>query len=172
MDSRNIRALILCIASVFVAEGCDERAPERVPIAGTVLIDGEPLTTGTIRFVPASGRPASSAILADGSFVLAAESVDRVTQPGVPPGEYRVQIASSVIVDDETIRWNVPQKYADFRTSGLVVNVAEPAEDLLIELSWSEDENPDSSDESGAAGTDQPVDSEADDSTRHERSEQ
>jgi len=118
------------------AGGCGPNSEQRVPVAGRVLIDGQPLTSGTIRFVPESGRPASSAIMADGSFDLASESVNRVSEMGVPRGKYRVQVSASNIVDDETIRWNAPEKYADFRTSGLDVTIDRPTDDLLVELTW------------------------------------
>lgn len=127
---------LICLLPAVACNGCGRGGPERVPVAGIVTIDGEPLATGTIRFVPEIGRPASSTILSDGSFVLADESVRRESENGLPPGKYRVQVASSEVVDDETIRWNAPQKYADFRTSGLIVQVDQAIEDLAIELTW------------------------------------
>ena len=116
--------------------GCEQVAIERVPVAGKVLIDGQPLTAGTIRFVPKSGRPASSAILSDGSFELASESVDRSVATGIPRGTYRVQVSASKVVDEETVEWKAPAAYADFRTSGLNVTIDKPTRDLLIELTW------------------------------------
>ena len=54
------------------------------------------------------------------------------------PGSYRVQVASSKIVDDKTIQWNAPAKYADFRTSDLAVVIEKPTNDLRIQLSSDE----------------------------------
>jgi len=127
---------VLLVGISCCAGGCGPDSQQRVPLAGRVLIDGQPLTSGTIRFVPESGRPASSAIMADGSFDLASESINRVSELGVPRGKYRVQVSALNIVDDETIRWNAPEKYADFRTSGLDVTIDRPTDDLLIELTW------------------------------------
>ena len=141
------------------AGGCGQNADQRVPVAGRVLIDGQPLTGGTIRFVPEAGRPASSAIMADGSFDLASESVQRASEAGVPPGSYRVQVSASKIVDDETIHWNAPEKYADFRTSGLSVTIDKPTDDLVIELSWEDAGATDESD--GSAGGKDPPESKA-----------
>jgi hypothetical protein len=144
-------AQLIAVTLAIGMVGCADSALEPVPVAGTVLIDGQPLARGTIRFVPKVGRPASSKIQADGSFDLAAESVDRPNVVGVPPGTYRVQVSSSNIIDDETIQWQAPQHYADFRTSGLEVVVAQPISDLFIELNSdkTEDKNskapPDSS---------------------------
>jgi hypothetical protein len=125
--------------TALAGTGCEQAAVERVPVAGKVLIDGQPLTEGTIRFVPELGRPASSAILADGSFELASDSVDRSSQLGIPRGTYRVQVTASKILDEETVEWKAPAAYADFRTSGLNVTVDRPTRDLLIELTWSGD---------------------------------
>jgi hypothetical protein len=130
---RNLTLILLAVAASSVV-GCAESLPQPVPVEGTVTLDGRPLGSGTIRFVPELGRPASSKILEDGSFDLAGESVDRASTDGVPPGKYRVQVSSSNIVDDQTIHWNAPQHYADFRTSGLEVVIAEPTSDLVIEL--------------------------------------
>jgi hypothetical protein len=114
--------------------GCGDNTSEPVPVAGVVTIDGAPLDGGTIQFVPKVGRPASSKVLADGSFDLASESVNTVATSGVLPGVYRVQVSSSEIIDDQTIRWKIPQRYADFRTSGLQVTISGPTDGLLIEL--------------------------------------
>jgi hypothetical protein len=114
--------------------GCGRSVSERVPVSGQVLIDGRPLTSGTIEFVPEAGRPSSAAIQADGHFELASESVGRTKEIGAAPGRYRVLVASSKIVDEKTIQWNAPAKYADFRTSGLEVTINNPMNDLQIKL--------------------------------------
>ncbi len=128
-----MRFLLILSAAVSLT-GCGESQLKLVPVTGTVYIDGEPLDGGTIRFVPEVGRPASSNILNDGTFKIAAKSIDSATKLGLKPGTYRVQIASSEIVDDETIHWKAPQHYADFRTSGLEVVVDGSTADLKIEL--------------------------------------
>jgi hypothetical protein len=134
--------LAICIA------GCSESTVEPVRVAGMVLIDAKPLDGGTISFVPKVGRPASSTILPDGSFDMAAESIDRTSQAGVMPGIYRVQVSASKIVDDQTIEWKAPQHYADFRTSGLEVVVERPVSDLVFELTSEVDEAPGAADDS------------------------
>jgi hypothetical protein len=118
--------------------GCGGAAMERFPVSGEVLIDGRPLGSGNIRFVPEEGRPSSAAIQSDGRFELTSESVGRTKEIGVAPGRYRVQVASSKIIDDKTIQWNAPAKYADFRTSDLAVVIEKPTNDLRIQLSSDE----------------------------------
>jgi len=128
--------------AVITALGCRASEAERVPVMGRVQVDGRPLASGVIRFVPESGRPASSAILADGSFNLALESVGQRSEPGIPRGVYRVQVSSSKILSDESMEWNVAKKYADFRTSGLVVTIDGPNENLAIDLTWAGEQQP------------------------------
>ena len=65
---RYMKLLVICVA-VAGLPGCTE-PPTRFPVAGTVTIDGKPLPTGSIQFVPANGRPVAGKILSDGSFRL------------------------------------------------------------------------------------------------------
>lgn len=62
------------------------------PVKGRVLLaDGNPLTGGTVQFIPSSGGlPASGPIAADGTFSLKSK-----TREGAAPGEYRVRIEPS-----------------------------------------------------------------------------
>lgn len=136
---KDIRWLTLggiLLAAVHI--GCQER-PTRYPVAGKVLIDGQPLPTGSIRLVPESGRPVSSAIMSDGSFKLAENSLSssRLTD-GVSPGIYRVSISASKVIDEDAgqVEWLAPSKYADFRTSGLELKIAGPEQDLRLDLTW------------------------------------
>jgi hypothetical protein len=134
------------LACQFV--GCSE-PPQLIPVSGTVLIDGEPLSGGTIRFVPAGGRPVGSKIMENGSFQLGTSSVSSVGGvDGVPPGKYRIAVSSSIILSEEegTIKWVAPSRYADFRTSELEADLQTPEENLLVELTW-EGSDPDSESE-------------------------
>jgi hypothetical protein len=149
MRSKAFQFVMLSIVSLV--GGCHNNANDRVAVGGQVLIDGKPLTNGTIRFVPESGRPVSSAILADGSFRLASESVNQLSAVGVPLGKYRIQVSASNVVDDSTIRWNAPARYADFRTSGLDVTIQKPTDDLVIELTWDDTARPPENDRPSGA---------------------
>jgi hypothetical protein len=122
---------LLLVAVAVVSAGCDGR-PARVPVSGTVLIDGKPLTRGNIKFVPADGRPSAGAIGQDGKFTLTCyDGAD-----GAIPGTHRVQIASNRIISDSKIEWFAPRTYADFRTSGLEYQIDEPNDNLTIDLTW------------------------------------
>ena len=129
--SRVARCIPLLAFGLFVAiAGCD-RHPPRVPVSGTVLIDGEPLSRGNIKFVPENGRPSAGTIGEDGKFTLTCYDGN----DGAIPGKHRVQVSANRGISDTKIEWFAPRKYADFRTSGIEVEVNEPVDDLKIELS-------------------------------------
>ncbi len=118
--------------------GCGEQSV-RYPVAGKVLIDGEPLSMGSIRFVPKKGRPATSAILSDGTFNLAESSLSPApNQQGVAPGKYRVAVSATKIIDEDAdeVEWLAPSKYADFRTSEIEMEINGPQKDLIVDLTW------------------------------------
>jgi hypothetical protein len=86
---RTVRRLVLAAAAVALA-GCGSKLQ---PAGGKVLVDGVPVTEGTIMFYPvATGRPATARILADGSFTLSFEKPG----DGLPPGEYKVAIVADI----------------------------------------------------------------------------
>jgi hypothetical protein len=103
-----------------------------------VLIDGRPLGRGNIKFVPENGRPSAGKIGQDGSFTLTCYDGN----DGALLGNHRVQVASNRIISDSKIEWFAPPTYADFRTSGITVEVTEPVDDLKIELTWGDRKGP------------------------------
>jgi hypothetical protein len=119
----------LCIAAALA--GCGDGRPARVPVSGIVLIDGQPLTLGNIKFVPEAGRPSLGKIEADGRFTLTCYDGG----DGAIPGTHRVQVSASRVISNTKIEWHAPTKYADFRTSELKIEITEPVDDLRIELS-------------------------------------
>jgi hypothetical protein len=130
--------LALCSCLVLTAVGCGDGRPERVPVSGHVLIDGQPLKEGNIKFVPSNGRPSAGKLGADGRFTLTCYDGN----DGVLLGKHKVQIAANRIISDSKIEWYAPPKYADFRTSELEFEINEPVEDLKIELTWGDRKGP------------------------------
>jgi hypothetical protein len=70
---------------VVVAGGCGRSS--RIPVKGTVSINGQPLEAGDISFSPiaANGGPTAGAPIARGAYHVPAEQ-------GLVAGEYKVQI--------------------------------------------------------------------------------
>lgn len=123
----------LCVlaTTTLVLAGCGERRPERVAVSGQVLIDGKPLTVGNLKFVPTGSRPSSGSLDAEGKFKLTCYD----GEDGVVPGLHRAQVAAMEVIGGK-VKWYVPPKYADFRTSELEFEINEPTDNLKIELTW------------------------------------
>jgi hypothetical protein len=71
-----------------IVGGCGP-ASDRLPVSGTVTLDGAPLAEGSIRFDSSGGQKviASGSLIKDGAYYVSQEK-------GLPPGKYRVQITS------------------------------------------------------------------------------
>jgi hypothetical protein len=116
---------------LFVAIGCNSR-PSRVPVSGKVLIDGEPLKFGAVVFAPEGGRQSSGIIDATGNFKLTCfEPGD-----GALIGKHHVQVLASDSINNTTVKWHAPKKYADRQTSGLVQEIEGPTDSVVINLTW------------------------------------
>jgi hypothetical protein len=112
--------------------GCDQR-PLRVPVAGTVLIDGQPLTKGFVRFIPDAGRAASGELNAQGHFELGTFE-DR---DGALIGRHRVEVIAVENPTAQKVRYLTPVKYRSSDTSGIEFDISKPETALEIKLSWS-----------------------------------
>lgn len=80
------RLVVGMVACVTI--GCGP-ATDRLPLSGTVTLDGAPLDRGTVRFTndgPTATKSAG-ALIRDGEFLIPREK-------GLPPGTYRLQITS------------------------------------------------------------------------------
>jgi hypothetical protein len=128
------RWILLALGLIFLAGsiGCGDGRPTRIPVSGTVTIEGAPLTRGSIKFVPAQGRPSFGEIGSDGRFTLTCyDGAD-----GALPGKHRVQIDANRPISNNKTDIFTPKHYNDFRTSGVEVEITEPVDDLKIELTW------------------------------------
>jgi hypothetical protein len=117
---------------VLATVGCSDGRPERVPVSGTVLIDGKPLTKGSIMVIPSGQRPAGGSIGPDGRFMLSCYEIN----DGVVPGTHAVTVQATEHISERETRWLTPKKYGDAKASGLTVTIDGPTDDLKIELTW------------------------------------
>lgn len=81
-------AVVLCGAQA----GCSADT-KRGTVSGTVTLDGQPLKSGTIRFVPADGQTAT----ADGAIT------DGKYSATVPPGEKRVSVSAPKVIGKKRV---------------------------------------------------------------------
>jgi hypothetical protein len=123
--------LLVFLACLSIA-GCGDSRPKRVPVAGTVLIDGVPLTMGSVMFVHPDSRPSAGMIDSNGHFYLSCyEPGD-----GAVIGKHQVKVTACQAINDRSARWLAPKKYADTNSSGIEVEVTEAKDDVTINLSW------------------------------------
>ena len=95
-----------------------------------VLLDGKPLDKGQLTFVPEGGRPSNAQIQPDGSFELRCFEED----DGAILGTHRVAVSSRTVYTEDNVKWHAPARYANYRTSGLTVEVTKAVDDLVIKL--------------------------------------
>lgn len=129
----------LVLLSTLALMGCQKGAslPNLVVVKGTVALDGQPLTSGTVSFAPADseGQPATGKIV-DGKFTM----FTSVDSPGVVPGNYKVRIESldDALPDpaDPSPKPTslIPEKYSSIETSELEVEVSDGMAELSFDL--------------------------------------
>ena len=143
MVDRQTRVLLNFLSAALLATtvGCTRTSdlPPRAAVSGLVSLDGQPLTTGTVQFVPESPnngvRPtATGSIAADGRFTL---STDR--QAGGGDGavlgwhQVRVIAIKPPVKETDPPRSLIPARYGDATKSGLRFEV-QPVEQNVIDL--------------------------------------
>jgi hypothetical protein len=85
------RLLLLAVASaaLSILSGCGGASDGRRAVSGQVLLNGNPLTSGSIEFSPlAPGGVQSGALIEAGQYAIPRDQ-------GLTPGEYRVAIIDS-----------------------------------------------------------------------------
>ncbi len=132
---------LLCLAlAALVQVGCN-RLAELAPAQGKVLLpNGQPLTSGVVRFQPESGQFARGTIQSDGTFQLET----RGRGPGATVGWNKVAIVATqqvAVSEDQEVPTGqslIPRKYQFETTSGIRLEVksAKSGEvnDFLIQL--------------------------------------
>jgi hypothetical protein len=124
--------LLMLSAAVAFATGCGDGRPARVPVSGQVLIDGEPLKFGSVRFVPAGGRASYGALNQDGRFTLTCYGEN----DGVILGKHRVEVAAGEPLGPTKMKWHAPKKYANYASSPLEQEITAANSSVVIKLSW------------------------------------
>jgi len=124
---RNVAGPIILVALFLIpCTGCGSKAETftvtTVPVKGRVTYLGKPLTKGTVKFEPDSGREAHGDIKSDGSFVLSTFKEG----DGAVPGTHRVAVSGA--------GRQVPIKYANVSSSKIEKEVVEGTTDYPIDL--------------------------------------
>jgi hypothetical protein len=97
-----------------------------------VLIDGQPLKYGVVRFLPAHARSSGGTLDKNGHFTLTCfEPGD-----GAVIGMHGVEVSGAEAITDYSVKWHAPKKYANYRTSGLQQEIKGATDSVVISLSW------------------------------------
>lgn len=81
-------SLLVSLLSFSFLAGCGAPTGDRVPLAGEVTLDGQPLDRGSIEFHPDGEGTITGGMILDGKFEIPANQ-------GAEPGKYIVRIFSS-----------------------------------------------------------------------------
>jgi hypothetical protein len=115
--------LLIAPALAFLAVGCggDAGAP-RLATSGTVTLDGKPLDSGTITFIPAEGGPGAFGTIRSGAYQFGAGD-------GPTAGHYAVEI-----IDVRPTGRTIPNPDAPGSTIAEVRNAIPPRYNARTEL--------------------------------------
>ena len=131
------QSLILFLAMVF-GVGCGDGRPQRYPVTGTLLIDGQPASlpegfigVAAVTFRPESGgRDAYANLNPDGTFQVGNYEVE----DGCPLGNFRVAV-QFYRLQGSVKKSLIPIRYEEYDTSGLNIVIDKETRNITIEVS-------------------------------------
>jgi hypothetical protein len=111
---------------VIVVVGCGPKRPSMASVKGKVLLNGQPMTMGSVGTVPAAGRGAHGDIQADGTFELHTYGA----HDGALIGTHKVGVVAYDMSggkspESEYGKLTIPKRYTNYETSGLTIDVKE-----------------------------------------------
>ena len=135
--------LALLVGVFIAAPGCAKKPrPTSYPgqVQGTVLLDDEPLSRGTVTLIPQvaekeGGRPGIARIDSEGGFWVGNANPTKPT--GVPPGKYKVTVLAMQPGADPSgpiAKLLVPDRYVEESTTPFVVEIAAGDNQLDLRL--------------------------------------
>lgn len=130
--------VLVAFSILSLMAGCGDGRPERVPVSGQVLIDGQPLTFGYVGFVPDHGRASIGELDQQGRFKMGCYEFD----DGVLVGKHAIEVIAREPIGEDELRWHAPKKYANVDTSGLSEEITGPTDSLQINLTWGGQKGP------------------------------
>ena len=134
---KQLGSSMAALAALLILSGCGAKSGlDMVPIKGEVAYNGQPLTEGSVVYIPvdAAGRQATGKIQPDGTFQL----TTREANDGAVVGEYKIVVHAVKEPWEEmpsreemerrgrqpiAMTYLVPKRYATPDTSGLTDTV-------------------------------------------------
>lgn len=126
------RRILIVALPILVLVGCGDGRPTRVPVSGQVLIDGQPLKYGFVRFMPANARASGARLDENGRFSLTCFEPN----DGAVIGTHQVTINAGQMIARDKLKWHAPKKYVAPETAGIQQEIKEPVDNLTINLTW------------------------------------
>lgn len=110
-------ALCMCLfaAVLLVATGCAPKE-KRCALSGSVTLDGAPVPSGVLNFIPLNADPSKGTVGGSCQIVDGAYAMDPKHGSTLLPGEYKVVVNASFAIDKKT---NEPVDVDDIK-DGLV----------------------------------------------------
>ena len=137
--TRAARSALLAAASVLVLSGCGSDPMNAATVRGKVTVDNQPLTKGSVRFVPDKTKGNTSPaepiglISESGQYELSTNG-----KAGAPLGWYKVAVVAADMPDSTKVnavpKSYVGMKFNDPEFSGLSVEVVSSAKDGAYDL--------------------------------------
>lgn len=131
-----LSAILFGAALLIAFTGCGDGRGNRIPVAGSVTIDGEPLKFGSVTFMPKTHgdgmRAGGGSVDGQGRFTVSSFTAN----DGLLIGSYEVQIKAVEKIDSSSQRWHAPRKYSKVKTSNLKAEITADTTELKFELSW------------------------------------
>ena len=139
----SLGVLLAGVCLGLLMPGCTRgRAGNLVPVCGRVLIEGRPLTTGTVTFQPDLARGNASKNLPMGLIdEVGAYELFTVGKPGAAPGWYKVVVTASELSTAPSRPGQFPAskllvhaRYTDVRQTDLGVEVSNNSDGASCDL--------------------------------------
>ncbi len=137
-------ACLGCVCAALALAGCSAGQEPTYPVSGTVTLEGQPVSGGTIFFRPASGPLATGAIDSQGHFELTtyaqgdgAVAGKHAIALGPPDKTFTVSAEELELPDDpEALRQTVPfpARYLSFESSELSADIERQPNRMAFEL--------------------------------------
>lgn len=125
---RSLFTLLVACTGVWAAGCGGVDLPDRAQVQGVVTIDGQPVTTGEITFMPdeskgTKGPSATGKIDSTGHFKLTTDHQGR-GDDGAIVGFHQVRIVARDLAEPGAPSQSlIPARYGDFKTSNLTTEV-------------------------------------------------
>lgn len=134
-DSRLSCCSFSLIIALLCSVGCSSSLPEKATttgVTGTVTLDGKPVTTGYVAFIPLPSENAEAEVKMRGGGVYEADldaSGKFAFDKGVTIAKYKVIVSplprtpTDPSIDLKKVKKSIPQKYQTEKTTDLTADV-------------------------------------------------